>query len=76
MAWEASQNAGVFISVGTSGVVQPAASLASVARDAGAFLVEVNPEETEVSYMFDEVLRHPSGVALPALGERLGIARD
>jgi NAD-dependent deacetylase len=75
-AWEAAQSADVFLSVGTSGVVQPAASLAAVAQEAGAFLVEINPEATEVSYMFDEALRHPSGVALPAIGERIGIARE
>ena len=75
-AWRAAENAEVFLSVGTSGVVQPAASLAAVAQEAGAFLIEINPEETEVSYMFDETLRHPSGVALPAIGERIGIARE
>ena len=73
-AWEAAQYAEVFLSVGTSGIVQPAASLAHLAKSAGAFLIEVNPEDTEVSYMFDAVLRHPSGIALPALGRRLGIA--
>ncbi|MBI3622219.1 MAG: NAD-dependent deacylase [Nitrospirae bacterium] len=32
--------------IGTSGVVQPAASLASMAREAGAWVVEVNPERS------------------------------
>jgi len=76
LAWEASEGAEVFISVGTSGIVQPAASLASVAKEAGAFLIEINPDETEISYKFDETLRQPSGIALPALGRRLGIARN
>jgi NAD-dependent deacetylase len=75
-AWSAAENAEVYFSVGTSGVVQPAASLAWAAKNAGAYLVEINPEETEVSYMFDEVVRHPSGVALPAIGKRIGIPRD
>ncbi len=75
-AWDAAQNAEVFFSVGTSGIVQPAASLAAVAQEAGAYLVEINPDATEVSYMFDEVVRHPSGVALPAIGEHMGIARE
>lgn len=74
-AWDAAQSAEVFFSVGTSGIVQPAASLAAIAQEAGAYLVEINPDETEISYMFDEVSRYPSGVALPAIGERLGIAR-
>ena len=37
----------VFVVIGTSGVVQPAASLASMAREAGAWVVEVNPECSE-----------------------------
>lgn len=73
-SWEAVQYAEVFLSVGTSGIVQPAASLARLAKSSGAFLIEVNPEDTEVSYMFDAVLRYPSGIALPTLGRRLGIA--
>jgi len=73
-SWEAVQSAEVFLSVGTSGVVQPAASLARLAKSSGAFLIEVNPEDTEVSYMFDAVLRYPSGIVLPAVGRRLGIA--
>lgn len=36
----------LFLVVGTSGVVQPAASLAMMAREAGAFVVEVNPERS------------------------------
>lgn len=75
-AWAAAQTAEVFFSVGTSGMVQPAASLAPVAQESGAYLVEINPEGTEVSYMFDEVIRYPSGVALPAIGEHIGIARE
>jgi NAD-dependent deacetylase len=70
-AWEASESAEVFFSVGTSGLVQPAASLAFVAKKAGAFLVEINPEVTEISGIFDLVLRGPSGVILPELGQRL-----
>jgi len=70
-AWEACESAEVYFSVGTSGLVQPAASLAFVAKRAGAYLVEVNPVETEISSIFDEVLRGPSGVILPALGRQL-----
>lgn len=75
-AWDACQRAEVYLSIGTSGVVQPAASLAAVAKEAGAFLIEVNPERTEVSYIFDEVLCYPSGEILPVIGRRLGIERD
>lgn len=70
-AWVVSERAEVFFSIGTSGLVQPAASLAQVAKRAGAYLVEINPEETEVSQIFDSVLRGPAGEILPALGRNL-----
>lgn len=41
----------VFIAVGTSGVVYPAAGLPSFARECGAWLVEVNPESTPISHI-------------------------
>ena len=73
LAWEASEHADVFLSVGTSSVVQPAAGLAQVARQAGAFLIEVNPEETPMSQLFDEVLRGPAGAVLPQIGVDIDI---
>ena len=42
-AIEALENCEVMLVIGTSGVVQPAASFASTARAAGAFVVEINP---------------------------------
>ncbi len=76
LAWDASERADAFLSVGTSSIVQPAADLARIAKQAGALLVEINPEETEMSYHFDEVLRGSAGVVLPAIGRRLGIKPD
>ena len=72
LAWDASEHADVFLSVGTSSIVQPAADLARVAKRAGAFLIEVNPEETEMSHLFDEVLRGPAGIVLPEVGRYIG----
>ena len=43
-ALEAVTGCEVMLVIGTSGVVQPAASFASAARSAGAFVVEINPE--------------------------------
>jgi NAD-dependent deacetylase len=37
----------LFLVIGTSGVVQPAASLASLAREAGSWVVEINPQRSE-----------------------------
>jgi NAD-dependent deacetylase len=71
-AWNAVALAEVFLSVGTAGVVFPAAGLVEVARRGGAFLIEINPEETEMSPLFDVTLRGASGIILPAIAERLG----
>jgi len=66
-AREAALSADVCLVVGTSAVVQPAASLASVASGAGAALVEVNPEATPISDRADVALRAGAAEAVPAL---------
>jgi NAD-dependent deacetylase len=53
--------------VGTSAVVYPAAGLAYAAAEAGAFLVEVNPEPTPLSVDCDLTLRGAAGEILPLL---------
>jgi NAD-dependent protein deacetylase/lipoamidase len=57
--------------VGTSAEVYPAASLPETAREHGALIVEVNPEETDLSRWADLSLRGPAGVVLPALAEKI-----
>ncbi|MER7343370.1 Sir2 family NAD-dependent protein deacetylase [Streptomyces sp. NPDC000075] len=57
----------VFIAVGTTLQVQPAASLAGMAAEAGARLIIVNAEETPYDSLAAEVVREPIGTALPAL---------
>ncbi|MEW2261770.1 NAD-dependent deacetylase [Streptomyces sp. NPDC047853] len=57
----------VFIAVGSSLQVQPAAGLAGVAADHGARLVVVNAEPTPYDDLADEVVREPIGTALPEL---------
>ncbi|MFD3381538.1 MULTISPECIES: NAD-dependent deacetylase [unclassified Streptomyces] len=57
----------VFIAVGTSLQVQPAADLAGIAADHDARLVIVNAEPTPYDDRADEVIREPIGTALPAL---------
>jgi NAD-dependent deacetylase len=61
----------VFIAVGTSLQVQPAAGLAGVAADHGARLVIVNAEPTPYDDRADEVVREPIGTALPRLLQNL-----
>lgn len=53
--------------IGTSGVVQPAASLAGVTRDAGGVVIELNPEVTPLSSIADVALRGSAAEILPAL---------
>ncbi|MGW7424942.1 SIR2 family NAD-dependent protein deacylase [Streptomyces sp. NPDC054813] len=57
----------VFIAVGTSLQVQPAAGLAGIAADHGARLIVVNAEPTPYDDRADEVVREPIGTALPKL---------
>ncbi len=53
--------------VGTSGVVWPAASFAPVARSAGAYVVEVNPNPSALSDQVDQVLQGRASEVLPRL---------
>jgi NAD-dependent deacetylase len=55
--------------VGTSAVVYPAAAIPEIARGAGAYVVEVNPERTPLSDLCDEVLAGKAGEVLPILSE-------
>jgi NAD-dependent deacetylase len=66
-AVEASSNAQVFLAVGTSAGVYPAAGLAELAQAAGARLAVVNAEPTPLDAMADWVLPGKSGELLPRL---------
>ncbi|MGV9338897.1 SIR2 family NAD-dependent protein deacylase [Streptomyces sp. NPDC003688] len=57
----------VFIAVGSTLQVQPAAGLAGVAADHGARLTIVNAEPTPYDDRADKVVREPIGTALPGL---------
>ena len=63
----------VFLSVGTSSEVYPAAGLADIARQHDALLVEINPNPTTTAAGFDFALAGKSGVVLPELLESLAI---
>jgi NAD-dependent deacetylase len=66
-AEQACRRADVVLMVGTSAVVYPAASLAPLAKRAGAKVVEINPDETPLSREVDAVLRGAAGTVLPQL---------
>ena len=64
---KAAENGDIFFIIGTSAVVYPAASLIFTAKQSGAYLIEVNIEETEISHFVDKSLFGLSGKILPAL---------
>ncbi len=66
-AYEACSQADVFISIGTSTMVQPAASLPFMAKQYGAFTIEINPDDTPFSIAADVCLRQKAAAVLPAL---------
>jgi NAD-dependent deacetylase len=51
--------------IGTSAIVYPAAALPEIARASGAYIVEINPEETPLSDLCDEVINGKAGEVLP-----------
>ena len=63
----AARTAEVFLLIGTSAVVYPAAGLAQIAKTSGARVVEINIAETVLSDSIDEFLQGPSGELLPQL---------
>jgi NAD-dependent deacetylase len=66
----------VLLVVGTSGTVYPAAGFPSLARGAGARVIEINPEVSAITPHTDIFLRGPAGEVLPDLVARLkGTAR-
>lgn len=70
-AEKASKNCDVFFVVGTSAIVFPAASLIYIAKENGAFIVEVNLEPTEISGLADQSLYGRAGDILPVLLEEI-----
>jgi NAD-dependent deacetylase len=66
-ATEKAQQCDLCFVVGTSALVYPAASLPEIAADAGAYVVEVNPEPTPLSELCDEVIMGKAGEILPLL---------
>ena len=72
--WAAAEQAAracdVFLVVGTSAVVYPAAGLAPIARSADAQIMEINLEATALSSSVDFRFTGPSGTILPQLLDR------
>ncbi len=65
-ALAAARRCQLMLVVGTSALVQPAASLPLLALERGARVIEINPQPTPLSDAMHEVIRQPAAVALPA----------
>jgi NAD-dependent deacetylase len=70
-SFELSQNCELMFVVGTSAVVQPAASLPVVAKQSGAYVVEVNMEPTPISSTVDQSFFGPAGKIMPILQKHI-----
>lgn len=68
-AVNAAQNADLFITVGTSGIVYPAAAIPYEAAQRNSLMLEVNPTTTELSGLMDFRLTGGAANALPAYVE-------
>ena len=74
-AFRASERCDLFLCVGTSGLVYPAAGLPLVARERGSYLVEVNTDPTDLSARCSESLLGKAGEILPVLNRIMHRAR-
>ncbi len=68
-AFELARTSELMLVIGTSGVVQPAASLAEIASARGARVVEINPARTPISDVADICLRSGCRDAMIAIDE-------
>jgi NAD-dependent deacetylase len=69
--WKAAETAArssdLFLVIGTSAVVYPAAGLVQLAKSSGARVVEINVAQTPLTGDIDQFLQGPSGELLPQL---------
>ncbi len=68
-AFAAARDCDVYLSIGTSSEIDPAAGLFDIARSSGATTVEINRDVTGQTAHFDFVLSGKSGEVLPQLVE-------
>ena len=65
------KNCGLFLSIGTSGVVFPAADFVRIAKICGAKTYEFNLEETSNNWYFDKHIYGKAGTTVPAFVDEL-----
>jgi NAD-dependent deacetylase len=69
--YQAIETCDLFVSIGTSGAVYPAAGFVQEARAAGARTLELNLEPSEGSRMFHETRLGPASMVVPAWVEEV-----
>lgn len=65
------REAALFVSIGTSGNVYPAAGFVQLAKACGATTVELNLEPSEGAALFDEAIHGPASIIVPEFVEKL-----
>jgi NAD-dependent deacetylase len=74
-AQQIAANCDIMLVIGTSATVEPAASLPLIAKQAGAFLIEVNPERTPLTRFSDLTLLGAAGEMVRRLAAEVEIRR-
>jgi NAD-dependent deacetylase len=70
-AFQVSQACSLMLVVGTSAVVQPAASMPLIAKQAGARVIEINPDPTPLTPFADIALSGNAGEVMPRVADAL-----
>ncbi len=69
--YQIAEKSDLFLSVGTSALVEPAASLPFIANNNGAYVIEFNTERTPVSAIADMMIQESVDSALPELVRKI-----
>ncbi|MCD4782607.1 MAG: NAD-dependent deacylase [Candidatus Eremiobacteraeota bacterium] len=72
LAVEHSEKCDVFLVIGTSAMVQPAAYLPLIAKKMGAKVIEINPKSTPITNDMDVSIRGKAGEILPEIWTKAG----
>ncbi len=75
-AFERASEATAMLAIGSSLVVEPAASLPVQAKRSGAFLAIINRDQTPLDSIADVVIREPIGQVLPAIADAVLASRN
>ena len=70
-AFREAENSDLMLVIGTSGTVYPAAYIPIRAKSMGSIIVEINPEDTELTSIADICIRMPASRALKALDDEI-----